>query len=82
MTVVEHDQISISLEPLRKKNCSLEDRMHVSAGRGGDFDTVVCRKRIEFRVALTPEAFDHFAIDRPRQRALYGPNVNGDAALV
>src|SRR5438067_12992584 len=78
MTVIEHDQVTVSLEPLRKKNCSLKDGMHGDAGPGGDLDSVIGRESVEFRVSLPPETFDDFSFDRPGKGALEAAHVRAD----
>src|ERR1051326_950588 len=76
MTVIEHDQITVSLEPLCKKNCSLEDGAHGRSRCSRDLDAVVRRERVELRIALTAEILDDFAVHRPRQRALHAADVD------
>src|SRR5215216_5115946 len=43
IAVIEDDQVSVSLKPLRKKNCSLKHRMDRSAGGRSDFQPVIHR---------------------------------------
>src|ERR1051326_3183051 len=59
MAVIENDQVAISLEPLRKKNCSTEYCTNRGPGGCFDFDSVVGREGIELRVPLPSEPLDH-----------------------
>src|SRR5438270_1344604 len=70
VAVIENDQIAISLEPLRKKNCSTEYCTNRSTCGCFDFDSVVGRESVEFGVPLASEPFHHLAVSWPRQRSL------------
>src|SRR5947209_6619480 len=75
MAVIENDQVAISLEPLRKKNCSTEYCTNRRPGGCFDFDSVVGREGVELRVSLPAEALDDLAVRRPRQGALNRADV-------
>ena len=76
--MVEDDQVTVSLEPLRKKNCSLEHGTDRSARNRFDFQAVIDREGCKLRVTLTAEVLDDGPLDGPGQRPLHGADVQRD----
>src|SRR5206468_12198861 len=73
--VIHDDQITVSLEPLRKQNCSTKHGMDFRSGLGRDLHTVVECYGCKLRVLETAERLDDLSGHRPAQRALDGVNV-------